>query len=418
MLASWAGVAIDHADAYQRERERRLELEQAVAGLEATTAIARALGGETDLDVILELIAKRGRNLIQARSLVLLLLDGDALVVQAQAGELDPLKGRRIPVKESISGHVLARGRPERLSDLPTRLHFAMADVVRAEVALFVPMHFRGRPIGVLNAFDKLAGGEFTQHDERLLEAFAASAATAVATAQDVANRELRRAIEATESERRRWARELHDETLQDLAGLRLVLGAIRSSGDLAEGAEPQLDQALEQLNLTVTGLRRLIADLRPAALDELGIKPALEALVTRLATIGELEASLDARLAYEERRTATRLVPPVEETAYRLVQEALNNAIKHAHAGQAEVTLLEDEHVVTITVTDDGRGFDPERLTDGFGLVGMRERVALVGGTLDIRSAPGQGTTIRAVLPARHRDEAHPAPETHRQIG
>lgn len=406
VLASWAGVAVQRAHAYEREHIRRLELEQAVSALEATTAIARALGGETDLDIILELIAKRGRNLVQARSLVLLMLDGDDLVVQAQAGELDPMTGRRVPVDGSISGHVLERGRSERLGDLPTRLHFAMSDAVKADVALFVPVLFRGRRLGVLNAFDKLGGDEFTRDDERLLEAFAASAATAVATAQDVANRELRRSIEATENERRRWARELHDETLQDLAGIRLLLGTIKGRPDVGEEAGAQLDRALDQLALNVTGLRQLIADLRPAALDQIGLGAALEALVTRLATTTDLEVALDSRLAHEEKRAAMRLVPAVEETAYRVTQEGLNNAVKHARATRAEVTLLEDEHVVTVTVADDGRGFDPAARSDGFGLVGMRERVALVGGTLELDSAPGRGTIVRAVLPARHREQ------------
>jgi signal transduction histidine kinase len=257
----------------------------------------------------------------------------------------------------------------------------------------------------VLNAFDKLGGGEFAPEDERLLEAFAASAATAIATAQDVANRELRRSIEATENERRRWARELHDETLQDLAAVRLLLGALKGGEELGDGARRQLDQALEQLTVSISGLRRLIADLRPAALDALGVGPALDAFAARLAPVGSVEVVLDVRLAYEDGRTATRLSPAVEETIYRLVQEAINNAIKHAEATRTEVTLLEDEHVVTITVTDDGRGFDPDRSDEGFGLVGMRERAALVGGTLEIRSALGAGTMVRAVLPARRRD-------------
>src|SRR3954447_1585205 len=111
ILASWAGVAIDNAGAYRREHERRLELEQTVTALEATTAIARALGGETDLERILELIAKRGRNLVRARGFALLLEEGGDLVVRAQAGELAPGAGRRLPPDRAADGYSTAGAR-------------------------------------------------------------------------------------------------------------------------------------------------------------------------------------------------------------------------------------------------------------------------------------------------------------------
>jgi signal transduction histidine kinase len=317
-----------------------------------------------------------------------------------------------VPLEGSVSGHVLRQGRSERLADLPSRLHFTMARIVDAGTALFVPMLFRGQRLGVLCAFDRLAGGEFGRDDQRLLEAFAASAATAVATAQSVANRELYRSIEAAEAERRRWARELHDETLQDLAALRLTVGAVRATPGLPEGAGSALDDVLEHLTSSVTGLRHLISELRPAALDDLGVGPALEALVRRVASLSDLEIRLDVRLAPAEEGPAGRLVPAVEETLYRLAQEALTNVGKHAEASSVDVRVLEDEHVVEVAVHDDGRGFVAESGTAGFGLVGMRERVALAGGTLEVRSSPGEGTTVRAVLPARRREAAPIIPE------
>jgi signal transduction histidine kinase len=226
-----------------------------------------------------------------------------------------------------------------------------------------------------------------------------------VATAQNVAGRELRRSIEAAESERRRWARELHDETLQDLAGLRLAISAVRADPALPEAAGASLDRVLDTLTSSVTALRHLISDLRPAALDELGVGPALETLVGRTASMSDLEVRLDVRLADEDGRRESRLVPAVEEALYRLVQEGLTNALKHAVAERVDVRMVEDDHVVEVTVRDDGRGFDPEQDTEGFGLVGMRERVALAGGTLEVRSSPGEGVTIRAVFPARRRN-------------
>lgn len=412
MLAEWAGVAVANAEAFRGEHDRRRELEQAVAGLEATTTIAQALGGETDLDVILELVVKRGRSLVGARGVLILLRDGDDLVVRAKAGALTSMANVRVPLQGSVSGHVLRQGRSERLSDLSSQLHFSMASIVDAATGLFVPMLFRGQRLGVLCAFDRHAGGEFGRDDQRLLEAFAASAATAVATAQSVANRELQRSIEAAEAERRRWARELHDETLQDLAVLRMTVSTVRASPGLPEAAGAALDGVLEHLTSSVTGLRHLISELRPAALDDLGVGPALEALVRRVASSSDLEIRLDVRLAPEEDGPTGRLVPAVEETLYRLAQEALTNVGKHAEASSVDVRVLEDEHVVEVVVRDDGRGFDTESGTVGFGLVGMRERVVLAGGTLEVRSSPGQGTTVRAVLPARRRDAEPVTPE------
>jgi signal transduction histidine kinase len=232
-------------------------------------------------------------------------------------------------------------------------------------------------------------GGPFGQDAERLLAALAASAATAVATAQTAAEEALRRSLEASEAERSRWARELHDETLQQFAGLRMLLAGARRSGD-RERIDGALQDALERLTTGVGDLRSLIADLRPAALDELGIAPALETLAARAYDVEvDLEVSLTERPAAE-----------LESTIYRVVQEALTNVAKHAAASRVLVRVRDVDSAIELLVRDDGAGFDPHRRSTGFGLVGMRERLALVRGTLDIQTAPGGGTTLRALIP------------------
>ena len=402
LLASWAGVAIANARAYHGEHDRRRQLEQAVRGLEASTAIARAVGGETDLGRILELIVKRARALVDARGVLILLHEGDELVVTAIAGQLEgALLHQRIPVEGSISGHVMQTRRPERLQNLPDQLRFAMARQVMVSSGLFVPLVFRGRPVGVLNVFDR-TGGEFTADDERLLEGFAASAATAVATAQTVASEGLRRSIEASERERQRWALELHDETLQELAGLKVLLTGARENGDV-DTIHATLDAAIEQIDTEITGLRRLITDLRPAALDAFGVKAALEGLAERITTTSGVEIVLQVDLAYESGRSARRLPPTLESALYRLVQEALTNVVKHADATAVDVSMIERDGRVELLVQDDGRGFDPDDGTDGFGLLGMRERAVLLDGRLEVESAPGAGTTVRATIPSAH---------------
>jgi len=402
LLAGWAAVSIDNARSYQREHARRAELEQAVRALEATTAIARAVGGETDLERILELIVKRARALVDADGVLLLLADGQTLRVRSIAGSFaEDLSGTEVPIEGSVSGHVFKTGRVERLANVHDRLRYTLAQRVNATTGLFVPLRFRGRALGVLCAFDRAGGEEFRREEERLLESFAASAATAVATAQTVASEGLRRSIEASERERQRWARELHDETLQELAGLKVLISGARRT-DNVEQIHAALADAVEQIDTEITGLRRLITDLRPAALDAFGLKSALEALTERVAVTTGIEITLEVDLPFERGETGRRLASSLENTLYRLVQEGLTNVAKHAEAQRVEIDVRERDAVISVAITDDGCGFDPRSSGgDGFGLTGMRERVTLAEGSLDVASAPGAGTTISATLPA-----------------
>ncbi|HST38456.1 MAG TPA: GAF domain-containing protein [Conexibacter sp.] len=398
LLAGWASIAIANARSYDGESRRRHELEQAVRALEATTAIARAVGGETDLERVLELITKRARALVEARGVLILLRDGDELHVAAVAGGFDEqLLDIKVPIEGSISGHVMRTGRVQRLTSVSDQLRFTLAQQVDARTGLFVPLTFRNRSLGVLSAFDRGDGDEFTREDERLLESFAASAATAVATAQSVASEGLRRSIEASERERQRWARELHDETLQELAGLKVLLAGARRARELG-AVHATLDTAIEQIDTEITGLRRLITDLRPAALDAFGIKSAIEGLAERVAGTSGLEIDLSFESVHDD----DRHTPTVENAIYRLVQEALTNVAKHADATRVEIVVAARVAAVEITVTDDGRGFDPGGETAGFGLIGMRERITLAGGDLAISSTTSGGTEIRATVPSR----------------
>jgi signal transduction histidine kinase len=189
------------------------------------------------------------------------------------------------------------------------------------------------------------------------------------------------------------------------MAGLRVMLSTARRGGG-GEETDRLISQAIERVDITIAEMRRLIADLRPAALDELGLAPALEALVERL-TWGEvLDVDLEIDLAYATGHHPTRLLSQIEDTVYRLVQEALNNAARHAGTDRATVEVTEAGESIRVRISDSGRGFDPAAETDGFGLLGMRERVTMAGGTLKVESAPGGGTAVSAVLPARHRDE------------
>jgi two-component system, NarL family, sensor histidine kinase DevS len=404
ILAEWTAIAVSNAHLYRDVEAQRDDLERAVRSLEATTEIARAVGGETDLDRILETIVKRGRALVEARSLLILLEERGELRVTAVAGEFELDPELRLPLAGSAPGQVVQSGRPGRLRNLGANLMSQPRSPGTGVGALLVPLFFRGQSLGVLVALDPLGEEvEFSPENEQVLQAFAASAATAVGTAQSVAEDKVRNNTEAAERERGRWARELHDEALQSMGGLRVLLSTARRAGAHGD-MDKLLSEAIERVDHTIAEMRRLIADLRPATLDQLGLAAALEGLVERISAEG-LAVKLRVDLAYEAAHHPTRLLNQVEEAVYRLVQEGLNNAAQHARAEAATVIATESDGEIRIQIEDGGRGFAPDQ-DAGFGLRGMRERVALAGGSLQVKSRPGAGTLIEATLPARHREQ------------
>lgn len=402
MLSELAGFAIDHARRYTGTREHRDELQRTVSALNATTQIARAVGAETDLDVILALVAKRGRALVDARILVIELVQRGRLHVAAGAGELpEGLQGRQVPLGDSAASAALRTRHAQRLQEPLTRARFDEHGLgtlgVEAHGGLLVPLVFQNHAYGVLVAIDRLHDGpEFTTDDERLLEAFAASAATAVATAQSVASERQRQRLAAAEAERQRWARELHDDTLQNLSALRVGLSTARRSGK-PKALEQAVANAIDHIEEGITNLRALITDLRPASLDELGAAAAIQALGERAERHG-----IDVDMSIELDEDEARHSPEVETAMYRIVQEALTNATKHGKAKRAVVEVHEDDVEISLRIRDDGEGFDPSAHTEGFGLLGMQERVQLLDGSVEVASAPGQGTTVEARFPIR----------------
>ena len=388
VLTEYAAIGIHHARGLDQLESRRDELERTVAALGATSEISRALAGEVDLDPILELVAKRGRALVAARALVILLPDHDGLRVAHAAGELpEDLVGQTVE-ESSLAGLVGVEG----------------------DSGLHVPLAFRGRRHGVLVALDRLTGGpEFSSADEELLTSFATTAAVAVATAQALSADRRRERNAAAEAERRHWARELHDETLQGIAAVRVMLALSRRDDDAELRAT--VTRAADALQGEVDRLRDIIHDVRPSSLDDLGLMAAMAALVARHAHDGGPALQLEVDLDHEAGRTPQRLHPDVETAIYRIAQEALRNAVKHADAQTVAIAVAEIEDEVGVRVRDDGRGYDAKALTSGFGLVSIRERVELLDGRLRITSAPGEGTTLEARVPARNLEPDRAAP-------
>jgi signal transduction histidine kinase len=391
LLASQAAVAIENARLYEAATGWSKQLE-------SLNEVGNALATETDLDRLLDLVARRLRELLDARLVTVLLPSGpDELRFIAVAGDRAELAGATITRSTSKTGRVLERGQSERVDsvlDDPDVDREAMR-LIGARTGLWVPLLVRGRAIGVLAAHDKLgAEARFADSDLRLAETFAVRAALAVDLSERIASDSLRRVVEAQELERRRLSRELHDETGQALTSILLGLKALEERTDDPD-ARAATQELRELVVSTLQDVRRLAVELRPSALDDFGLVAALERLTDSFSEQTGIAVDFQTALADE------RLPAEVETALYRIVQESLTNVVKHARARRVSILLARKNGAVKAVVEDDGRGFDPAEETDhGFGLVGMRERLALLGGRLEVESAHDAGTTIAAEVP------------------
>jgi signal transduction histidine kinase len=392
LLASQAAVAIENARLYEAATGWSKQLE-------SLNEVGNALATETELDRLLDLIARRLRELLDARLVTVLLPAGaDELRFAAVAGEGDgQILGERITLASSKSGRVLERGRSERVDsvlDDPDVDNEAMR-LIGARSGLWVPLVVRGRAIGVLAAHDKLGPDvRFSDTDLRLAETFATRGALAVDLSERIASDSLRRVVEAQELERRRLARELHDETGQALTSILLGLKALEDKLDDAD-TRAAAAELRELVVTTLQDVRRLAVELRPSALDDFGLIAAVERLSASFSEQTGIEIDFETALVAE------RLPAEVETALYRIVQESLTNVVKHARARRVSILLARRNGAIKAVIEDDGQGFDPAASPSaGFGLVGMRERLALLGGRLEVESSGDTGTTIAAEVP------------------
>ena len=395
LLAAQAAVAIENTRLYDTSNRW-------LRHLESLNEIGEALAGELELEPLLGLVARRLRDLVNAR-LVLIALPGpgfQGLRIAAADGEGSDaygLVGMELELGGSKTGRVLQRARSERVDSVldDPEIDQQVARRMGVRSALYVPLVVQARPIGVVVAHDRLgATPSFTDDDVRLTESLAARAAIAVDLSQRVSRDAVRRVVEAQELERSRLARELHDETGQALTSILLGLKSLEERVDTDEGRTAAAE--LRQLVVsTLQDVRRLAVELRPSALDDFGLVPALERLRD---TVSEQSAiSVDVQSSLGDRR----LPAEVETMLYRMVQEALTNVVKHAGASRVTVRLSRSEATVVLAVHDDGKGFDPQSARDGgLGLLGMRERVALLGGRFVVEASEGAGTMLKAEVP------------------
>jgi len=392
LLAAQAAVAVENARLYEASTQWSRQLE-------SLNEVGNALATETDVARLLDLVARRLRELLDARIVAVMLPAGDdELRFAAVAGEGgEGFLGQTLQRAASKSGRVYELGRSERsdsVLDDPDVDH----DVVRgfgARTGLWVPLIVRQRTIGLIAIHDKLgADARFTDNDLRLAETFASRAAVAVDLSQRIARDSLRRIVDAQELERRRLARELHDETGQALSSILLGLKALEEKVESDE-ARRAVSDVRELVVATLHDVRRLAVELRPKVLDDFGLVPALERLIEAFG------AQTGIGVRFESGLSAERLPAEMETALYRIVQESLTNIVKHSRARNVSVVLIRKPGAVAAVIEDDGQGFDPASVRDGgFGLDGMRERVGLLDGRFQVESVPGAGATLVAEVP------------------
>jgi len=391
LLAAQAAVAIENARLHESSTRWLRQLE-------SLNEIGGALSSQLELEPLLSIVAARLRELLRARLVLIALPDTpDALRVAAAEGEgAAAALGTQLQLGASKVGRVLERARTEKVDailddpevDRPT------ARALGVTSALYVPLIVHGRAVGVIAAHDKEGSDQrFSDEDARLGESLAKRAAIALDLSQRVSRDAMRRVVEAQELERKRLARELHDETGQALTSILLGLRTLEQTVETDQGREG-VAAVRELVVSTLHDVRRLAVELRPAALDDFGLTAALERLTEMVSLDTSVEVDLEIGIGDE------RLPADVETTMYRIVQEALTNISKHADATRISIVLTRTEHTVVLVVEDDGDGFDPSDETAGLGLAGMRERLTLLGGRLRVEASRGVGTTVAAEVP------------------
>jgi signal transduction histidine kinase len=368
---------------------------------------------------LLRLMADRGLALLDASALLVVIEERGELRVAASAGT-GSVRVRITPVQGSALGALYLQGKAISL-DRPRGQEAAWLHELglEARAVLVEPLSMEGHGGGLVIALRDQGG--FRGPDRQALSAFASSVSVRLAAERSVEIERLRYGMEARERERARWAREIHDESIQGIGALRLQLANARDLDD-GRALSEAVDAALEGLGTEIDGLRHLITELRPAALDDLGLAAALEALARRAQAIEGLEVKTEIDLGGTSgeqdaigENGRRRLDAELESTIYRIVQEALTNVSRHAQATMAVINVTERGNVIEASVTDDGKGLPgAERLgprgdglEGGFGMSGMRERAELVGGELEWLPAPQRGTIVRLTVPLAGR----PAP-------
>jgi signal transduction histidine kinase len=415
---SSVGSALDSmaatVEARQQERDRSVEaLRRESARSEAMALIAGRLNAQVDLEGVLNTVCQEtARALsVQAASVSLCGVDQGCMHLATCWG-LPQDFCERVHASAPAAFAPIQEGRPVSVADVGSQLEQSDAALFsELDIRSFVgaPMLHEGQLVGALFVFSQGEQRLFSDDEIEFLKAISDQAATAVANArlygslkreQQLSARLLRGTITAQEDERKRIARELHDETIQGLIGLILSLDTIGlESETCGQEACPPLRSARSAAQGILEGIRRLIADLRPSLLDDLGLIPAIAWYAERL--LEPLGIAVDVSCNLED----VRLLSVAETALFRVAQEAINNIAKHSGSTQVHIGLWISDGTAVLSVQDNGHGFEVDLEVSGgeqkgLGLQGIRERVAMLGGEFSLESSPGQGTALEVRVP------------------
>lgn len=398
-IGNQVGVAVEnallHQDvARQLERERRLN------------EVAQKITSELELARVLPTVVELAEELVDADAGVIALLDEERNEITYPYLHKIPqeLAKVTVPRGHGLAGQVMNSGCPTIVDDYASYPE-AVEAFVEAGLAsvVAVPIVSGDRVFGALSVFSLNTRRRFSQRDEALIAGIGRQAGIAIANARLYENMRfyVRQITRAQEDERRRIARELHDDTTQSLALLSRQLDALATFYEgVPEAALRRVEKLRELTSSTLQGVRRFSQDMRPPALDDLGLLPALEGLAADLSAGGKIQAELEV---LGQRR---RLQPEAELNLFRITQEALRNVEKHSRASRVAITVAFAADAVRITIQDNGQGFRLPASTSELapagklGLMGMQERAELLGGNVTVRSESGQGTTIAVDVP------------------
>jgi len=386
--------------------------------LVALSRVSAAISGLQDLDTILKIGLDNVLNIMNGTVGGIMLLDesGQTLSYRVHHGLSDKYaEEMHLKLGEGIAGRVAQSGRSVLLEDISSEPDAARLDLISLEglrAFVSVPLRAKDNVLGVMNVASHVPH-RFTKEDVHLLHTIGDQ--LGIAIEQAMLYERLRKARErlrklarqnlvAEEEERRRIARELHDETSQSLSGIALQLEALIEMSAKSGNQDAQIIAGLKKVQaLTVQvhkEVSRVISNLHPTVLDTLGLVAA-----ARQHTKNSLQP-LNINVTVEARGTEMRFPPDVEAALFRVIQGSVGNIIKHSKAKNASIVLVYQPDEFSLTIRDDGQGFDVSRLTDveasgrGRGLFTMRERIGFLGGTSGVESKIGAGTTIWAKIP------------------
>lgn len=363
--------------------------------------VALALGAERQTEPVLRTILDAARELAGADYAAIGVPDGDGGFALFLTTGVDAETWNRIgylPRTHGLLGALLARPDVIRLADIASDPRFRGWPAAHPDMGPFlgVPILAGGEVLAELYLAKDMGGTQFSEYDQRIVETLAAHAALAVVNAQRHENaREL-----SIVEERTRLARDLHDSVTQTLFSLMLAVESTvaLAPSDVDARFGGQLDQVRTVARQALDEMRALVLTLRPPDIGTEGLGGALRKRVVLLRRVHDVPVSLDVTGPAALREKS------VEREVMRIASEALTNALRHADAGAIHVRLDTRGGAVTLSVTDDGQGFDlPEtvRTSRRLGLTSMRERAEALGGTLLVDTAPGQGTTVSLEVPA-----------------